>query len=55
MTASLLVVDGLSIEVTRKGLVLEEVAPGFSPEEVQAATEPRLIISPELKEIPLGS
>ncbi|HLC26163.1 MAG TPA: 3-oxoacid CoA-transferase subunit B [bacterium] len=43
------------IEVTPKGLVLEEVAPGFTPEEVQAATEPRLIISPELKEISLQS
>ncbi len=32
-------------------LVLEEVAPGWSPEEVQALTEARLLVSPELREI----
>jgi 3-oxoacid CoA-transferase subunit B len=37
------------IQVTQKGLVLEEVTPGLSPEEVQRATQPRLIVSPELK------
>ena len=35
--------------VKGKGLVLEEVAPGVTPEQVQAATEPRLIIGPHLK------
>jgi 3-oxoacid CoA-transferase subunit B len=34
-----------------KGLVLEEIAPGVSVEEVQAATEPKLIISPTLREM----
>ncbi len=37
------------IQVTPKGLVLEEVAPGVTPEQVQKATEPRLIVSPNLK------
>ncbi len=37
------------INVTPSGLVLEEVAPGLTPEQVQAATQPRLIISPQLK------
>jgi 3-oxoacid CoA-transferase subunit B len=34
-----------------RGLLLEEIAPGVTPEEVQAATEPKLIISPHLKEM----
>ena len=37
------------IRVTPQGLVLEEIAPGVTVEEVQAATEPRLIVSGELK------
>src|ERR1700724_3841811 len=37
------------IRVTRDGLVLEEGAPGFTPEEVQRATEARLIVNPGLK------
>jgi 3-oxoacid CoA-transferase subunit B len=37
------------INVTPQGLVLEEIAPGLTPEEVQKATEARLIISPNLK------
>jgi 3-oxoacid CoA-transferase subunit B len=36
------------IKVTRNGLVLQEVAPGLTAGEVQAATEPTLIISPTL-------
>ncbi len=39
------------IEVTPQGLVLKEVAPGVSVEEVKSSTEPELIISPELKEM----
>src|SRR5690242_3815146 len=35
--------------VPQQGLVLEEVAPGVTPEQVQAATEPNLIIAPDLK------
>src|SRR5215468_9959791 len=37
------------IKVTPKGLVLEELAPGITAEEVQKATDARLIISPTLK------
>jgi 3-oxoacid CoA-transferase subunit B len=39
------------IKVTPQGLVLEEIAPGLSPEEVQKATEAQLLISPQLKEM----
>src|SRR6201993_1173360 len=34
------------IRVTREGLVLEEIAPGLKPKDVQAATEAMLHISP---------
>ena len=37
------------ISVTSKGLVLDEVAQGVTAEDVQKATEARLIISPKLK------
>jgi 3-oxoacid CoA-transferase subunit B len=37
------------IEVTPHGLVLQEIAPGVGPDEVQRLTEPRLAISPNLK------
>ena len=37
------------IEVTPQGLVLKEVAPGVTPEEVQKATEAQLRVSPELR------
>ncbi|HXZ80697.1 MAG TPA: CoA transferase subunit B [Terriglobales bacterium] len=37
------------IRVRREGLVLEEIAPGITSEDVQRATEPRLIVSPDLK------
>jgi len=36
------------IRVTKDGLVLEEVAPGLTVEDVQRATEARLIVSPDL-------
>jgi 3-oxoacid CoA-transferase subunit B len=35
--------------VTDKGLLLEEIAPGLTAEDVQRATGPKLIISPNLK------
>ncbi|MGH9669034.1 MAG: CoA transferase subunit B [Terriglobales bacterium] len=37
------------IRVTPAGLVLEEVAPGVTADEVQRATEPKLTVSPKLK------
>jgi 3-oxoacid CoA-transferase subunit B len=39
------------IKVTPDGLVLEEIAPGLSVEDVQKATEPKLKISLTLKEM----
>jgi 3-oxoacid CoA-transferase subunit B len=39
------------IRVTPAGLVLEEIAPGLSAEDVQRATEPTLTISPALKKM----
>ena len=41
------------IEVTPGGLLLTEVAPGVTPEEVQAATEVKLIIADDIKEMEL--
>jgi 3-oxoacid CoA-transferase subunit B len=41
------------MSVTPEGLVLDEVSPGLSAEDIQSVTEPRLIISADLKEIPL--
>ena len=37
------------MKVTATGLVLEEVAPGLTADDVQAATEAALVISPKLK------
>ncbi len=37
------------IRVTSDGLVLEEIAPELTADEVQRATEPRLILSPTLR------
>lgn len=50
---NVIVTDLAVIEVTAKGLVLAEVAPGYTPQDIQALTEPRLIVSPGLKEISL--
>jgi 3-oxoacid CoA-transferase subunit B len=50
---NLLVTDLAVIEVTPEGLLLREVAPGYTAEEIQALTEPQFKISPELKEIEL--
>jgi 3-oxoacid CoA-transferase subunit B len=41
------------IEVTPQGLVLREVAPGVTPEDVQKATEPTLLLAPDLKTMPV--
>jgi 3-oxoacid CoA-transferase subunit B len=37
------------MRVTPAGLVLEEIAPGLTSEDVQRATEPTLLLSPNLK------
>lgn len=49
----LIITDLTVIEVTKKGLLLKEIAPGFTAAEVQAVTEPKLLISPDLHEIEL--
>jgi 3-oxoacid CoA-transferase B subunit len=49
----LVVTDIAVIEVTKKGLVLKEVAPGWTPEEVQKVTEAKLIVAPDCHEIEL--
>lgn len=47
----LIVTEIAVIEVTPEGLVLREVAPGLTAGDVQARTEPTLIVAPDLKEI----
>jgi len=49
----MIVTDLAVIDVTDKGLVLKEVAPGWTVEEVQELTEPKLIIAPDVKEVEL--
>jgi len=50
---ALIVTDLAVIEVSKQGLVLKEIAPGWTVEEVQALTEPRLAVAADLKEITL--
>jgi 3-oxoacid CoA-transferase subunit B len=46
---NMIVTEMAVIQVTPQGLVLEEIAPGLTPEDVQKATQAKLIISPTLK------
>jgi len=50
---SLVITDLSVIEVTRVGLVLKEIAPGWTVDEVQRLTEATLTPAPDLKEIEL--
>ena len=50
---SMVVTDIAVLEVTPEGFVLAEVAPGWSPEEVQGETDAPLITSRGLKEMAL--
>ncbi|MBI4199920.1 MAG: 3-oxoacid CoA-transferase subunit B [Chloroflexi bacterium] len=50
---SLVVTDVAVLEVTPRGLLLKEVAPGWTTEAVQKITEPRLLLAPDLKEMEL--
>lgn len=45
--------DVAVIRVTPAGLVLAEAAPGWSPADVQAITEPTLTVSPDFREMAL--
>jgi 3-oxoacid CoA-transferase subunit B len=44
-----IITDMALIQVTPTGLVLEEIAPGLTADDVQRATEPRLMRSPHLR------
>jgi 3-oxoacid CoA-transferase B subunit len=50
---NLIITDLAVIEVTLEGLLLREVAPGWTVEEVQALTEPNLIVADDIKDIEL--
>ncbi|MCR4441974.1 MAG: CoA transferase subunit B [Peptococcaceae bacterium] len=45
----MIVTEMAVIEVTKEGLVLKEVAPGLTAEDVRKATEAELIVRPDLK------
>lgn len=49
----LIVSDIAVMQVTPEGLVLKETAPGWTPDEVQSYTEPKLLSAPDLREIEL--
>jgi len=48
---NLIVTDLAVIEVTPEGLVLREVAPGLTAEDIQKVTEPQLIVRGDLRTI----
>src|SRR5437773_4882784 len=48
---NLIITELAVIEITPQGLLLRELAPGVSVDEVQKVTEPQLRISPELREM----
>ena len=50
---NLIVTDLAVMDVNPEGLLLREVAPGYTPEEIQALTEPTFKVSEDLKKIPL--
>jgi len=50
---NLIVTDLAVIEVTEEGLLLKEIAPGWTVEEIQAVTEPKLKVATVLKPIEL--
>jgi len=48
-----IITDRAVLDVTPEGLVLVEVAEGYTAEDIQACTQPKLIVSPDLKTIGL--
>ena len=48
-----IITDVAVIDVKDEGLLLRELLPGWAVEEIQEITEPKLIISPDLKEMEL--
>lgn len=49
----MIITDIAVIKVTESGLVLTEIVPGVTPDDVQALSEANIIISPDLKEVDL--
>jgi len=45
----LIVTDVAVIEVTKDGLIMKEIAPGWTPEDVQVITEARLNVAADIK------
>jgi 3-oxoacid CoA-transferase B subunit len=41
------------IDVVAEGLLLRELFPGLTVEDIQSVTEPKLLVAPDLKEIEL--
>ena len=50
---NLIVTDVAVIEVTRQGLLLKEHCPGWTVKDIQDITEPKLLLSEDLKEMTL--
>jgi len=46
-----IITDRAVMDVTAEGLTLVEIAEGYTPEEIQACTQPKLQVSPQLKTI----
>jgi 3-oxoacid CoA-transferase subunit B len=46
-----IITDVAVIEVAKEGLIVKEIAPGWTPEEVQSLTGPELVVAPDLREI----
>ena len=49
-----IITDLAVLDVGEKGLILRELAPGVTAEEVQAKTEPKLIIPGDIKEVAIS-
>jgi len=52
-SVDLVITDLAVMEITDKGIMLKETAPGWSVDEIQALTEPKFILAPDLKEMEL--
>jgi 3-oxoacid CoA-transferase B subunit len=50
---NIIITDISVIEVSEDGLILKEIAPGWTVEEIQALTEAKLIVANDLKEMEL--
>ena len=47
----MIITDIAVIEVSQDGLLLREILPGLTPEDVQSLTEPRLLVHPDVKDM----